>query len=162
MDHNLEKNKKIFFSGLRIISLPIPNFKKISEAHNLKTKLKKYISPIPRPNPFFNSELYSKKYLSKSFDSEIEDEDFIQLKPNCYSDRKIFPKSFSKSKIEDEKSTALGEANTHQNNFKKVTFSKIEIIRVENYKKYNKIKKKVNYNLNKSNWVLEEEECLVF
>ena len=162
MSHHQENNKQIPFSGLKIIPLPIPNFQKKIQMDNPSSKIQKYLSSSPRPNPFSNSDSCSKNNTQNDYDLEIEDDDFIQLKPNCFNNHKILSNLLSKNKIEDEKSTTLGEITSHHNNFKKVTFSTVEVIRVENYKKYNKIKKKVNHNLDKSIWAMEDNPCYVF
>ena len=148
-------------SGLKIIPLPKSTFRTTPEMDNLNLKIKKYVSPHIQPSPFSCSDLVSNKVLQKDFDSEIEEKNFIKLKLNRLPNCKSYPKFFTKNRSEDEKSTTIGEM-TSRSNFKKTTFSTVEVIRVENYKKYNKIKKKINDNLDWSNCAFDDKECLVF
>ena len=62
--------------------------------------------------------------------------------------------------IKSEDSNSTTSKSSINDKFKKVTFSTVEIIRVANYKKYNKLNT-IKKNINNNSW-LTEQNCFIF
>ena len=65
-----------------------------------------------------------------------------------------------KYNIKSEDSNSTTSKSSINDKFKKVTFSTVEIIRVANYKKYNKLNT-IKKNVNNYSW-LTEQNCFIF
>ena len=65
-----------------------------------------------------------------------------------------------KYNIKSDDSNSTTSKSSINDKFKKVTFSTVEIIRVANYKKYNKLNT-IKKNVNNYSW-LTEQNCFIF
>ena len=65
-----------------------------------------------------------------------------------------------KYNIKSEDSNSTTSKSSMNDKLKKVTFSTVEIIRVANYKKYNKVNT-IKKNINNNTW-LTEQNCIIF
>ena len=65
-----------------------------------------------------------------------------------------------KYNIKSEDSNSTTSKSSMNDKLKKVTFSTVEIIRVANYKKYNKVNT-IKKNINNNTWLIEQN-CIIF
>ena len=142
MNTIVSKKQKILPSIKKLMITRIPQ---LSNCKDINTKIKKYVTSYRKSNPFLS------KPKMKTIGNDKDEETLSLHKTinhsNTFNVNKILKKYsiISVNKTEDENSTTITDAPVRKNNLKKVTFSVIEVIRVENYKKYNKIKYKRNF-----------------
>lgn len=137
--------------------------KKISTKNENINKMMKKYNLIIKNNNFLEKEGYI-----KIFGNNQENEDCKYLQEyfdihhlRTFDVNNIFKKMKLTSDIKriSEKSTIINKASLKKKKNKKVTFSTIEVTKIESYKKYNKNKK---YFLNKSIKDLDNSSCILF
>lgn len=141
MNTTISKKQKIIPSIKKLMITRIPQ---LSNSKDINTKIKKYVTSFRKRNPFLS------KPKMKTIENDNDESPSFHKNinhSNTYNVNKILKKysTISVNKTEDENSTTITDAAVRKNNLKKVTFSVVEVIRVENYKKYNKIKYKPNF-----------------
>ena len=137
MNDTLSRKQKIRPS---IKKIKITRISISSNNANIDNKIRKYTSSSKKRNPFLDD------LKTRTIDDDTQEISFTFQRDinhaNSFNVNKILKKysNISPNKVEDENSTNITDEGVRKNNLKKVTFSTVEVIRVENYKKYNKIK----------------------
>ena len=141
MNTTISKMHKISPSIKKIIITKIPQ---LSNNEDVDGKIRKYTTSFSKRSPFLNRQ--KKRIIDNNNEKKSSLFHTNINNFNSFNVNKILKQynNISKKKTEDENTTAITDEVIRKNNLKKVTFSIVEIIRVESYKKYNKIINKLN------------------